>query len=61
MTTKVTVDAHAGWDVEVAVQELNVEGIIVSTTFDLVHKNTAKDFYIHSHKQLGSVKEMKNE
>jgi hypothetical protein len=59
MTTKVTVDAHAGWDVAVVVEELNVAGDIVSSSVQIVPKNTAVDFYIHSHKQLGKVSEIK--
>ena len=56
MTTKVTVDAHAGWDVEVVEEVKTVEGVQERTT--VVAKNTVKDFYIHSGLALKSVKEL---
>ena len=58
MTTKVTVDAHAGWDIEVVKLVISSEGI-ADMQIETVAKNTVKDFYIHSHLQLGSIKELK--
>ncbi len=58
MTTKVTVDAHAGWDVEVTVLQLNEAKEIAESRVETVLKNTTKDFYIHSHMKLADIKEM---
>lgn len=57
MTTKVTIDAHAGWPVEVKsiCGEPNSE-----KTFDttIVEPNTVKDFYIHSGCVIQSIREL---
>lgn len=55
MTTKVTVDAHAGWPVEVTTVDLPA-GTERKTT---VSPNTVQDFYVHSHREL-HIKEMPN-
>ena len=59
MTTKVTVDAHAGWDVKIVSAELDSEGLVLVEVTNIVPKNTLQDFYIHSHKRLVSVEEVK--
>lgn len=59
MTTAITVDAHAGWDVEVKIQDLDTDGNVVTERVQVVPKNTKETIYIHSHRQLGSVKELK--
>lgn len=58
MTTKVTVDAHAGWDVQVEVINVSAQGEV--TSIEVVSKHTTKDFYIHSGMRLGEVKELVN-
>jgi len=57
MTTKVTVDAHAGWLVEVTRVQLDAEGKPAGESVDVVPPNTTRDFYVHSHLEL-RVKEL---
>lgn len=63
MTTKVTVDAHAGWPVEVTtvdrVQIVGEESERVTESKTTVPPHTTQDFYVHSHREL-HVKEMPN-
>lgn len=56
MTTKVTIDAHAGWDVKVEVITWSAEGDV--TREEIVPKHTIKDFYIHSGMKLGKIEEV---
>lgn len=58
MTTKVTVDAHAGWPVEVTTVDLNTDGSKLESK-STVPPNTTQDFYVHSHREL-HIKEMPN-
>jgi len=58
MTTAVTVNAHAGWDVEVELLILDAEKKVTDTRVQVVPKNTEQTFYIHSHMMLGRVKEL---
>lgn len=61
MTTKVTVDAHAGWPVEVTtVDRVQIEGetaerVTESTT--VVPPRAVQYFYVHSHREL-RIKEL---
>ncbi len=57
MTTKVTVDAHAGWPVEVTRVQLDAEGKPAGESVYVVPPNTIRDFYVHSHLEL-RVKEL---
>ena len=59
MTTAITVDAHAGWDIEVQKVTLNNEGAVATTVVEVVPKFTKVTFYIHSHMQIGCIKELK--
>lgn len=59
MTTKVTIDAHAGWPVEVEVVTLDSQGADAEVRTEVVPKSSIKDFYIHSHLYLRSIKELK--
>lgn len=59
MTTKVTVDAHAGWPVKVTSVQLDSEGNPVSESETTVPPLTTQDFYVHSHLEL-HIKEMPN-
>lgn len=59
MTTKVSVDAHAGWPVKVEKVQLDNAGIAVRTEEEIVPPHTTKDFYVHSHMEL-HIKEMPN-
>lgn len=57
MTTRVTVDAHAGWDIEVVT--LNGEPNYPKTaTVHIVKANEKHDFYIHSGMTILSIKEL---
>lgn len=49
MTTRVTVDAHAGWPVQVeyTLGEPNAANALIMKK-EIVAPNTQKDFYIHS-------------
>ena len=58
MTTKVTVDAHAGWPVEVVAIDLNENGTRLENPAQIVAPNTVQDFYVHSHREL-RVREMR--
>lgn len=55
MTTKVTVDAHAGWPVRV----LTMNKLGVKTAENIVQPNTTQDFYIHSDAWLKIVEQPK--
>lgn len=46
MTTKVTVDAHAGWPVKVRKWHRGADGVRTQAV-ELVQPNTTQDFYIH--------------
>ena len=59
MTTKVTVDAHAGWPVRVTKVQLNQDGTRAAVSSETVPSNTKQDFYVHSHLEL-EIKEMPN-
>lgn len=56
MTTKVTVDAHAGWPVLVTIKdgEPSAEKRVRTET---VAPNTVRDFYIHSGMQIIGIEE----
>lgn len=57
MTTKVTVDAHAGWPVLVTGLhgETNAEKQIFAR---IVEPNTVADFYIHSGFRITGIEEL---
>ena len=57
MTTKVTVDAHAGWPVEVNLRKGEPGTPDVFETV-IVEPLTAKDFYIHSGMSIKEIKEL---
>ena len=59
MTTAITVDAHAGWDIEVQKVTLDNEGIISTTVVEVVPKFSKVTFYIHSHLMIGYIREVK--
>lgn len=57
MTTRVTVDAHAGWPVKVTQVTLDQEGKQTKSTETTVPPKQTQDFYVHSHMEI-HVKEM---
>lgn len=57
MTTKVTVDAHAGWPVKVVtVSFRETESEAINST--IVEPGTVRDFYIHSDLSIISIEEL---
>lgn len=59
MTTRVTVDTHAGWPVQVLRIEYNQRGE-TGRTYEVVEPNTKRDFYVHSNMKI-EVAEMPRE
>lgn len=57
MTTKVTIDAHAGWPVRVTRIELDADGNPARESETMVPAHSQQGFYIHSHLEL-RIKEM---
>ena len=60
MTTRVMVDAHAGWPVQVTLLSINSDGEKTGETVRTVEPNTTQDFCVHSHQEL-HVKELPRE
>ena len=58
MTTAITVDAHAGWDVEVTKEKLNGHGDWEFDSKVTVKAYTKEVIYIHSHLRLAEVREV---
>ena len=51
MTTKVTVDAHAGWPVKVEAID-TYDGESKTTELGIVPAYENRDFYVHSNRQI---------
>ncbi|SKB32314.1 hypothetical protein [Sphingopyxis flava] len=60
MTTKVTVDAHAGWPVEVTARYGEPDQP-KSVSVHIVEAGSAQDFYIHSGLEILNVRELKRQ
>lgn len=58
MTTKVTVDAHAGWPVSVVAQDTMSDGSVYHNPLGIVPPNEVRDFYVFDTRQL-IITEMK--
>lgn len=58
MTTRVTVDAHAGWDVLVW-KKVGEPSDEPSYEKEIIPAGTVKDFYIHSGLSLLEISEIK--
>ena len=56
MTTKVTIDAHAGWPVLVTIKN-GESAYPKSVSTETVEANTVRDFYIHSGMQIVGIEE----
>ena len=52
MTTKVTVDAHAGWPVQVELIDQYPGQEEPTISVEIVAPHTARDFFIHSSRVL---------
>lgn len=57
MTTRITVDAHAGWPVAVVTRN-GEPGQIASFSTEIVAPKTSKDFYIHSGMRIVAIEEV---
>ena len=57
MTTRVHVDAHAGWPVLVTLISLDDDGHGLDSRSEVVAPMAAKDFYIHSHQMITCVEQ----
>jgi hypothetical protein len=60
MTTKITIDAHAGWPVQVEITDQYPGQDTATVTVETVPAMTARDFYIHSSRSI-TVREMGKE
>ncbi|SKB62412.1 hypothetical protein [Sphingopyxis flava] len=58
MTTRVTIDAHAGWPVEVTLREGEPD-YPKSAKVVIVRPGGQQDFYIHSGLEILGIREMK--
>lgn len=56
MTTKVTIDAHAGWPVLVTLK-YGEPSAAKSVSTERVEPNAVRDFYIHSGLQIIGIEE----
>ena len=52
MTTKVTVDAHAGWPVQVVAEDRGLDGNLSYMTFPIIPPNEVRDFYTYDSRRL---------
>lgn len=59
MTTRIHIDAHAGWDVKYTVVSLESDGTETNREERVVPKNTSQDVYIHSTMKLDNIHEVK--
>jgi hypothetical protein len=59
MTTSVTIDAHAGWDVEVLCRAFDNNGKTQSVSTHIVPKNTNQNFYVHSNMEIIAIRELR--
>lgn len=62
MTTAVTIDAHAGWDVEVVLLENGVSGNFVygysNLRREIVPGGTSKTYHLHNNLEIKVLKEI---
>ena len=56
MTTRVTIDAHAGWPILVVLKH-GEPGQARSVSTERVEPNAVRDFYIHSGVQIIGIEE----
>lgn len=52
MTTKVTVDAHAGWPVQVVAEDRSLDGTLSYMTFPVIQPNEVRDFVTFDSRRL---------
>jgi hypothetical protein len=61
MTTAITIDAHAGWDVDVCKEKLNLHGDWEFDSKVTIKAFTKEIIYIHSHLRLSQIVELRKE
>lgn len=52
MTTKVTVDAHAGWPVQVVAEDRGLDGKLSYTAFPVVPAGEVREFFVFDTRRL---------
>lgn len=52
MTTKVTVDAHAGWPVQVVAEDQGLDGNLSHMTFPVIQPGEVREFYVFDTRRL---------
>ncbi len=57
MTSRVNIDAHAGWDIQVVVSR-GEPASNKSVEVHYVRAGTSQDFYIHSGQRILAIEEM---
>lgn len=57
MTTKVTIDAHAGWPVQVTAIDTAQDGTVTESVIATVPANEKQDHYCHQTREL-RIKEL---
>lgn len=60
MTTKVTVDAHAGWPVQVEAEDKFLNGEITNSILGIVQPGEVRDFYVFDTRKI-TVIELKKD
>lgn len=60
MTTRVTIDAHAGWPVAVTMV-VGESSYPKEFRHEIVEPNTVRDFYIHSGMRIVGIEELKRD
>lgn len=61
MTTKVTVDAHAGWPVQVELIDQYPSQTEPTISVEIVAPHTVREFFIHSNRVLKATELKKEE
>lgn len=52
MTTKITVDAHAGWPVQVVAEDRLASGALAYSTFPVIAPGEVKEFVVFEGRRL---------
>jgi hypothetical protein len=61
MTTSVTIDAHAGWPVEVKTESIDTATGNVTVGTKIVDPGTQQTFYIYTNHNIVSIRELDRE
>ena len=52
MTSKVTIDAHAGWPIKVTQQNKNADDVWEDGREEVVAPHTVQDFYVYDSRRI---------